>query len=147
MKRSGKILGTLFALLLVMIVLPGVNAQAASSTDYAMGDTTRSVTKYGYSVKISNNKLYARKGNGAWKCIVSNSNVSCFTTNGSVVCYATISGSSSNSKSTIYSISVNGKNKIIIKQVSVAIEKIFRYKNQLVYGGWIGTVGFGDPNI
>lgn len=31
MKRSGKILGALFALLLVMLVLPGVNAQAAST--------------------------------------------------------------------------------------------------------------------
>ena len=133
MKRSRKLFGVLFALMLVLFVVP--KAQAASSTGYVMSkDFGQSVSAGGYQVKTTNSGLYTKKGNGSWKRIVKG-DIMCFTTNGGTIYYASdyLGSFSGASWSTIYTISTAGTNKKKLKRVSGGVCELYRYGNQLIY--------------
>ena len=138
MKRSGKLLGAVFVLMLVLLVVP--KAQAASSKGYVYagessytvsdGYTASHASANGYKVRIQNHKLQVRKGNSSWKTIASNRGMGTyFSTNGSTIYYTVQSGG----RSTIYSISVSGKNKKVIKRYSGYINGVYRYGNLLFF--------------
>jgi hypothetical protein len=137
------ILSAVFAMALLLIVFPCTNAQAASSTGYVMAGensytfhNNRAVTNAsvgGYKVKIEEQKLCVRKGSGSWKTIVSNSRMdSDFTTNGQTIYYSLYYGG----KTTVYSISVNGKNNKAIKTFSSFVEVCYRYGDKLFLNDW-----------
>lgn len=143
MIRIKKIISVLFTLMLVLIIVPGTTAQAASNTGYVMDDHAEysKVVRVGsYQVKKGNNGLYTKKGNGSWKRIVKGS-ISCFTTNGATIYYGSdYTESFSACSSTIYSISTSGKNKKKIKKISGGVCELYRYGNQLIYN----SIPLGD---
>ena len=131
-RKKMRLMAVLMAILMLLPVQP---VQAATS--YVMGNSESGVITAGsYQVKLSRNKLYARrKKSGGWKKIASSgSNIGCFTTNGGTVYYATSSYSyiTSGGKSQVYSVPVKGgSSKRIVTINNKGISNIYRYKDKL----------------